>query len=389
MNAHHPRVGWFELFYDLVMVAAVIHGSDLFAERPTFANGFWLAVTLLILSILWLLTVVTFNAMREDWGLRRILVLAQMLAVVIASLATSRDGGLSDTVGFLALAAAFGTAAGVYALLARRATFDAGSLRVVALTTGGSAVVLVAGSIFSSQPVALAPGLCLGIALGLALLPLFSVLLGRACSSGWLDREHLGERMGQLVIIVLGESFVRLVLALHREEEIPSPIFLVLTFVVVYCLWVVYFRGVLPAGVPRTAGRLRTWLAAHYLFMLGAIGAASGLAALTLEPLDLAVPETAPYRTALPLIYAMTALALLAWLGRERTGPEYRVHLTAAALLLLTVLAGVTVVPASDWTTSIACVIVIGDAIAVSWLRRRQHHAHGSGRGMADAALQS
>jgi low temperature requirement protein LtrA len=256
--------------------------------------------------------------------------------------------------------------------MARRATFDAGSLRVVAATTGGAAVVLAIGSFFSSQQVALVPGLCLGIALALALLPMFTVLLGRACSDGRLDREHLGERMGQLVIIVLGESFVRLVLALHREEEIPSPVFLVLTFVVVYCLWVIYFRGVLPAGVPSTAGRVRTWLAAHYLFMLGAIGAASGLAALTLEPLDVAIPETAPYRTALPLIYAMTALALLAWVGRERTGPEYRVHLVAAGLLLLTVLAGVFVVPAADWTSSVACAVVVGDAIAVSWLRRRQ-----------------
>jgi low temperature requirement protein LtrA len=67
------RASWFEVLYDLILVAAVLHGSSLFEQDPSLAKGTWLAVTLLVLLTMWLLTTLTFNTTPEDWTLRRLL----------------------------------------------------------------------------------------------------------------------------------------------------------------------------------------------------------------------------------------------------------------------------------------------------------------------------
>ena len=100
--------------------------------------------------------------------------------------------------------------------------------------------------------------------------------------SALLDAEHLGERLGQLVIIVLGEAFVGLVSTLGGRSSIPNPVYFVLTFLVVFAIWTLYFSSVMPAGVPRQS-RSAAGVAAHArLLMFGAIGAAAVFSSLTL-----------------------------------------------------------------------------------------------------------
>ena len=56
-----PRVTWFELFYDLVVIAAVANGSHLVAQEQSFSLGLWLILTFVITFVLWFSTSLIIN----------------------------------------------------------------------------------------------------------------------------------------------------------------------------------------------------------------------------------------------------------------------------------------------------------------------------------------
>lgn len=364
--AVHQKVGWFELFYDLVIVAAVGHGAHVFGEHPTWGTGAWIAVTFLVMFLLWFLTVLANNTVPGDHPWRRLLVLVQMLAIVVACLSVGREEGLPDSLGFVALAVAFGSVALMYAIAGRvdhRARDDA---RLIGSSTGLAAVILLAGAGAAGPwggdgtPV---PLVLLAAGIACAAVPLLTVGLGRACRDRRLDSEHLSERVGQLVIIVLGESFVSLVATLGGKPDIPNPFFFVVTFAVVFAIWSIYFSGVMPGGVPTHAvGRLRAWLGLHWLLMFGAVGAASGFAALTVVPFAALDQSSASVWTPAPLLYVMVALTGLTWMtGDRRLLP---VHAATCAVLLILVLVRLTVSQdGTSWEIALGALVVIVDAV--------------------------
>jgi low temperature requirement protein LtrA len=374
-------VGWFEVFYDLVLVAAVLHGSKLFDSDPSLAKGAWLATTLLILLTMWLLTTLTFNSSPEDSALRRMLTLVQMLALVIASLSVSRTGGLSDSTGLIALGVAFASVTVLYAIKARRGGSPRRGTTIVGWSTAAAAFACLIGALlpetsgpFWAQPATYA----FGLALALGLLPLVTVYLGELESTDSLDREHLTERVGQLVIISLGESFANLILSLGGFDSIPNPPYLVLTFVVIYAVWAIYFRSVLPPGIPRGSERVRAWIGAHYVLIFGSIGTAAGFSALTIVPFDDASAALASYRLPLPLLYVMVSFILLTWIAGKSDRNFLVVHVAAAILLLGVAIAGVVALTDRAATMgALAAAIVVGDVAALAWIgrRNRQHTA--------------
>lgn len=381
-----PRVSWFELFYDLVVVALVLHGSDLFEEAPSFGTGAWLAVTLMILLVLWLSTTLTFNTTRRDWTLRRILALVQMMALVVASLSISRDSGLGDGTGFLALSVAFASIAVLY-WIKRSEAMGRRSSSVMAIAMGAASIICVGGAIAgdSSGPGGISwAAVALALALVIVVAPLMTVLLGDLVASGQLDRDHLSERVGQLVLIALGESFADLVLSLGDLDEIPNPVYLVLTFAVVYAIWSIYFRTVLPAGLPEGAGRTRAWIGTHYLLIFGAIGTADGFSALTVVPLQEGSVGLESIRLPLPLLYVIVAFALLALISRAVDRRLLRVHAVAAAFLILTIGAGIVGLSGQAVVMGvIGGAVVIGDAAVVGVMSRTS--AHGDQRARRDS----
>lgn len=361
----HQRVGWFELFYDLVIVAAVGHGSHVFVEDPTWGMGTWLAVTFLIMFLLWLLTVLNNNLFPGDHPWRRLLVLLQMLALVVASLSIGRGEGLPDTAGFVALAVAFGSISAMYLLAMRSHPQSRHDARLIAWSTGAGALILLAGPPWPEPPAEGAfnpvPWL-LAIGLAVASLPLLTVFLTRLCRSGAIDDEHLGERIGQLVIIVLGESFVSLVTTLGGRPDIPNPVFFVLTFAVVFAIWTIYFSSVVPAGVPGDVGRLRVWLAMHWLLMFGAVGAASGFAALAVVSFSDLDQGSAAAWTPVPLLEVMIALTVLTWLSRHRR--LVVVHLASCLVLAALVVVRLTVSQdGTSWEVAVGALVVVADAV--------------------------
>jgi len=377
-SVHGSRVSWFEVFYDLILVAAVLHGSKIFDKDPSLAKGAWLATTLLVLLTMWLLTTLTFNAAPEDSALRRLLTMVQMLALVIASLSVSRTSGLSDSTGLIALGVAFASVAVLYAIRARHGLTAQRGATIVGWSTAAAALACVIGALlpqtsgpFWTQPATYA----FGLALALGLLPLFTVYLGELESTNSLDREHLTERVGQLVIIALGESFADLILTLGGFDSIPNPTYLVLTFVVIYAVWAIYFRTVLPPGIPRGAGRVRAWIGAHYVLIFGSIGTAAGFSALAIVPFDDASAALASYRLPLPLLYVMVSFVLLTWIAGASERGFLLVHVAAAVLLLGVAVAGVIAFTDRAVTLgALAAAIVVADVAAIAWIGQKSRH---------------
>lgn len=379
-QADKPRVSWFELFYDLVLVAAILHGSHVFVSAPSWSTGTWLAVTMLILFTVWLTTTLSFNAIRDDWTLRRLLALVQMLAVVVASLSVSREDGLSDRIGFVALAAAFGSASALYAVGKDRVDSVRRETGILAVTLASAALIFLVGAALPQVdgPAYASPSTyALAVGVIVAVVPVFVVQLGPKFTAKSLDRDHLGERLGQFVIIALGESFADLVLTLGTLDTLPNPVFLGLVFVVIYCLWAIYFQSVLPDGVPSGIARLRAWVACHYLLIFGLIGTAGAFASLTVLPLNDAQAAGVSYRVPLPLLYVMVGFTLLSVLA----GPVHRrftmTHALASTTLLVLAITGGLLYPDHQMTMGlIAAAVVVADAAATSWLSRRPRSSH-------------
>jgi low temperature requirement protein LtrA len=361
----HQGVGWFELFYDLVIVAVVGYAAHTFAAHPSWALGFWIAAWTLIMFVLWLMTALINNLRPGDHPWRRLLVLVQMLALVVAALGTVADEGLSNSAGFAGLAVAFGSVSMMYAIAVRDSGTDLPGIRVVGWSAGAGSLVLLLGLLLPDDAdwtLGGAPPWILAVGVGLAAVPLFGPVVSRVAER--IDGHHLGERLGQLVIIVLGESFLSLVSALGGRSSIPNPLFFVLTFAVVFSIWTIYFSSVLPAGLPRGSGRLRAWLLTHWLLMFGAVGAAAGFSAVTLVPMGSESPNAAAEWTTLPLTIVMVALAILTWTGARRMTRLVHVHLvTAGALLVLALMGTILTTGGENWEIGLGSLFVVADAV--------------------------
>ena len=91
-----PTVTWFELFYDLVVVAAVSLTNDVFLARPTAGTAITGAVCMTALAWVWFLTTLFNNLFPGQDILRRLLLVLQMGAIVVAGLAADQDHGISN-----------------------------------------------------------------------------------------------------------------------------------------------------------------------------------------------------------------------------------------------------------------------------------------------------
>ena len=198
---------WFELFYDLVFVAALVNGCHLFQHEPTILprrmagrdprrharplDSHCLACQPLP---------------NRQLAARRTLVLIQMFSVAIAILAIGRSTeSLSDKIGFLALGIAFLSIALMYAA-SDRAHYR-GEARLVTWSSGLCRRHPHCGRPFA-HPGAWIAGPVFAVGAVVGCLPVYWTLLGRLVDKR-LDVERFSERLGELLVIVLGSHSSR------------------------------------------------------------------------------------------------------------------------------------------------------------------------------------
>lgn len=327
-----PRVSWFELFYDLVIVAAVAHGGHLLVTEQNFTLGAWLIGTFAISFFLWFSTSLATNVAPGAIPLRKSLMFVQMIAVTLANLALSRSEGLPDNWGFAGLAVAFLTLAIIYALVGRSVSGLRPASRTWGWSAGVAAVILAMGTAVPESWVSASLAV-LSIGVLVAFVPALAAGLPQLLRARRVEPEHLAERVGQLVIIVLGESFLGLVLSLEGLDRIPGPTFFVLTFLVAGAYWAIYFTSVFPMGIPLNALRLELWLLGVMAFLVGATYSAEYLASYAAQ--DWLATGSPRSFAPLPMLYVLAGALVLGLLGgRSRDVRFARIHLVAMAGLM-------------------------------------------------------
>lgn len=344
-ESSHRRVGWLELFYDLVYVATIVQLGNKLSESVT-VDGF-IAFVLLFIPIWWVWMGTTFYANRFDADdlPHRALIFGQIF--VVSALAISVYDGLGETaVGFsLAYAAARGLLVLMY-LRAARHVPQASALanRYAAGFALASLVWLIAA--FVPPPFRFFVwGIGLGIDFYTPLSP----------ESRHLQRQlppsphHLPERLGLFTIIVFGESFIKVIGGFAGEDHVLlNHVFVgLLGLILVGSIWWIYFENVADRAVDWAQGGT-TWIYTHLPLQLSLIALAVGIYKLIhLEEYD-TIPDN--YRI---LITGAVALALFTTaiierftvknVGEQSGRPEFMIRIVSAVIILALGLFGTTI----------------------------------------------
>jgi low temperature requirement protein LtrA len=327
-------VGWLELFYDLVMVAATIVFSHSLAHEPSWEHGGWTAAMFSLLWWAWLLTTLNINADPREDAVRRIMIFAQMFLVVMLTVV----GGhiidpRQDLVGLL-----YGAL-----LLSVAALYERTRRAEPAL--GGFArrrrdLLFVAGLlVMISSPLPVAPEVvCWVVASVLIVAPVVSGRLDRGIDRPAVNRDHLVERMAALTTVVFGEAFVTVaVTSTTRHLQGVNFIVLGLEFVVVFSIWLAYFDDIAVAGMPEPSRAQRAWMILHLPLDLAIVGMAVGMGGF-LRLAASAHPDTSDVIVlTLPLVIVFVVLAAIGVVSPRRPRRWLVVLRLATAVLLVLV----------------------------------------------------
>jgi low temperature requirement protein LtrA len=195
-----PRVTALELFFDLVFVFAITQVTGFVTHEPTWTG---LVEGLAILAALWFAWesyVWLANTAASDEGPVRVVLLAAMGAVLIASLAVPRAFGADGLVFGVAYFATRTMHLAAYAIVAR----DDPELRrlvgrLASTMVPAAALIVVAGALDGA-----AQAVCWIAALVID----YGGLLARGVEGWRVAPGHFAERHGLIIIIALGESIV-------------------------------------------------------------------------------------------------------------------------------------------------------------------------------------
>lgn len=375
---HSPAVGWFELFYDLVVVAAVTLTNDTFLEEPSWVSARTAVFGIFALSWVWLLTMLFNNLFPGQDLIRRALMLAQMAAVVAAALAIDSPDGLETGTAF----AAYGVALLIVVLLIASDRLVARPGRAPApLNPGVLVPLLIAGGLCLLGPwlTPIPSYVLLPIVLAVSIIPILGFQYRRWQAAGLLRLDHMSERLGLFILIILGEGFAQLVAELHRLGFIPRAGLYALTFLVSFALWWIYFDGTFSERTELGRVRWRLSLLGHLLLVFGMAGTLDILVLLTAgEELDFGPRVLRYFCGCVALV--LVAFALLRTTAKGRLQFPGWLHLASAAALMLVAFAfideGVADLP---WVAFMCASAIIVNGVVSAW------HDHSDSPGGARA----
>jgi low temperature requirement protein LtrA len=328
-----PMIVWLELFYDLVFVAAILVLSD---AASHVENGTRIGRVIAIfvgLWTIWLATTLFTDRFRTQDVTHRLLVLTQMFVVVLVAM--EAHAGVQRDAAYLSLtyAALVASVAVMYTRAARTRPTGADDARQRA----GAAWVGV--GVFLLAAVVPWPFCTAAWIVGFVALVVSTLAATRGSDDRVpIDERHLVERMGALTIIVCGEAFVKVAIAVSGTSVLEVDVVaLFFQFVLTFAIWTSYFEDVPQAGI--RAGWLRPWLGFHLLLQLAIAGTAIGVAKLVkVGPLD-HLPSVDILEITATLATVYLSLALIGVCTRRR--PVRRLFALRLATAAAVVIVGV------------------------------------------------
>ncbi|WP_329119086.1 low temperature requirement protein A [Streptomyces sp. NBC_01465] len=335
------RATWFELFGDLVFVAAVGQVTHRIGEHPTGGAVAAAAALFVPLWWTWVLYAVRANRADRDNTAHRLLTMCGLaavcgLAVFIGGVGHSPGADAGFVISYLCARA--GVAA-LYAWESRTDTQLTPLLRSFATGSAASAVLWAGGLAFAPGPLrygAWAAGMATDLAL-----PLLS---GRRIARATHHVEHLRERFGLFTIIVLGEAVLGFTNGLVHARTAPEAAAgAAAAFALCASLWWSYFSasGTRPgahAQLARNPRLLHAYVFGHLPVQLGlaVTGGALGTAIAT-SAAHLPLSAAACILGGVALFLLATSAVRSAFTGVRDPVVAIRVITAALALALLPV----------------------------------------------------
>lgn len=265
---------WIELFYDLVFVAAILVFSSAVSHLHDAARIGWVVVVFSAVWWVWLSTTLFVNRFRVGDVTHRVLVLFQMFLVVL--IAMEARAGVVDDAAYLD--ATYGLLVASVAAMYWRAAHAGGpdaafARRLAGLNAVAAACFFVAAPLPEPAQIGLS-------AVGLAVVILPAIVRStRIADFPPIDEHHLVERLGAFTIIVCGESFVKVAIAVSDNTVNGVDIVaLGFQFVLTFALWACYFEDIPHAGINQR--RLGAWLCLHLVVQICIAGTAIGVSKL-------------------------------------------------------------------------------------------------------------
>jgi low temperature requirement protein LtrA len=206
--------------------------------------------------------------------LHRALVLAEMILVALVAM-EARGGVADDEVLLLCTYAAL---VAIIAVMYTRAALAHGPHAVFARRLAG--IHVVAALCFVVSIALPEKGRIVGAALGMLVMIAPAARRSiRLVDFPPLDEEHLVERLGAFTIIVCGEAFVKVAIAVSNSTvDGIDVVALAFQFVLTFALWASYFEDIPFAGID--LDRFAPWISFHLLMQLGIAGTAIGVSKL-------------------------------------------------------------------------------------------------------------
>lgn len=366
-QAASSRVSWYELFYDLLVVAALGLVNDAFLRSPSVVTARDALIGFLALSWVWLMSALFANVFPGQDLLRRVLMLVQMGLIIVAALTIDRS---IDEVGQRVMFAYAGAMAVVPLLMLTDRWISPGRepapLRLVGALGAAAGCVALGGLLGRST---LVPLLVTGIVISMV------AVLGRPFDTwradGRLRLDHLRERLGLFVLIVLGEGFAHLVSSLHSLGDIPRAGIFAVTFLVSFALWWIYFEGTFTDQVELTRVRWRLTMIGHFTLVVGMAGTLDILVLLAATEETEIGSHVFEY-FAVCVVLALLSFALLRFAATRRIGaPGVLEVVSAVAIGALGFVLGEGPLSELDLLITVSAIAVVVNAIASAWHGRQ------------------
>ncbi len=269
------RAYWLERFYDLVFVACVGRFANELGAVPDAVHAIVVLAWLTGLWLSWFLVITRLNRFPDERVATRAALLVQLLALTVAAAAAVSITAVDDVVGVVAVA---GMAAGIallYVTIPREAGADA---RLVRAQVVGN--LAVAGAVLSI--LVLPTGVGVAVSGAVAAVWFVVVLvwyLPRVARVRPVDPKHAGDRYGQLFLVLMGLSFLKIAFEPDPNGGVSVPT-VVGGFAVGFALWSLYVDGVLPFGFPSQVRQQRRWLVSQLALAVGVTVAAAAVVAV-------------------------------------------------------------------------------------------------------------
>lgn len=267
--SHPGKVGWLELFYDLIFAASTLVIFMSMKQDFSAENQWWLSFVVLLLFSVWLMTTFALNRLRDQSTWVRSLVFAQMGALIVTVFIAASTSSIDDNLGLFFLAIVFLTLGALARTVARQAGTPT-ELQRYAGWGAFIAAIIIGVNAFTPESYNL---VAMGFAFVIIVIGYFLLFLPRIDRQMPIDREHLSERLAQLLLIVMGESFLEIAIGFQLGGK-PNILGIVLVVLLLGLTWAQYFDVLWNRGTPPTARLLLLYLLGHAIAILG-IGTAS------------------------------------------------------------------------------------------------------------------